>query len=95
MHFVQNYKKIVLLQKNFNMEIFFPNALCSIYIRNFVSKCIEWNGQTHISYLWTYDLYGPIRNTFDAGKHITRASGRGLGPENREFFEPCEMASSR
>jgi hypothetical protein len=27
-----------------------------------------------------YDLYGPIRNAFDAGKSITRASGRGLGP---------------
>jgi hypothetical protein len=25
----------------------------------------------------------------------TRASGRGLGPENRDFFGPCEMASSR
>jgi hypothetical protein len=26
---------------------------------------------------------------------ITRASGRGLGPGNREFFGSCEMASSR
>jgi hypothetical protein len=26
---------------------------------------------------------------------ITRASGRGLGPGNRDFFGPCEMASSR
>ncbi len=26
---------------------------------------------------------------------ITRASGMGLGPGNREFFGPCEMASSR
>ncbi len=26
---------------------------------------------------------------------ITRASGRGLGPWNRDFFGPCEMASSR
>ncbi len=32
----------------------------------------------NISYLWTYDLYGPVRNAFDAGKSITRASGRGL-----------------
>ncbi len=47
-----------------------------------------------ISYLWTYDLYGPIRNAFDAGKSITRASGRGLGPGNRDFSGPCEMASS-
>jgi len=27
--------------------------------------------------------------------YITRASGRGLGPGNREFFGPCETASSR
>ncbi len=26
---------------------------------------------------------------------ITRASGRGLGPGNLDFFGPCEMASSR
>ncbi len=26
---------------------------------------------------------------------ITRASGRGLGPGNCDFFGPCEMASSR
>ncbi len=42
----------------------------------------------------TYDLYGPVRNVFDAGRYITWASGRGLGPGNGEFFEPCEMASS-
>jgi hypothetical protein len=43
-------------------------------------------------YLWTYDLYGPIRNSFDVGKSNTRASGRRLGPGNWDF---CEMASSR
>ncbi len=32
------------------------------------------------TYLWAYDLYGPVRNAFDAGKSITRASGKGLGP---------------
>jgi hypothetical protein len=26
---------------------------------------------------------------------FTGASGRGLGPRNREFFGPCEMASKR
>jgi hypothetical protein len=26
---------------------------------------------------------------------ITRTNGRGLGPGNRDFFGPCEMASSR
>ncbi len=38
---------------------------------------------------------GPVRNAFDAGKSITGASGWGLGPGNRDFFGPCEMASSR
>jgi hypothetical protein len=27
-----------------------------------------------------------VRNAFDEGKSITRASGRGLGPGNRDFF---------
>ncbi len=47
-------------------------------------------------------IYGPmiytapyLRNAFDPGKSITRASGRGWGPGNRDFFGPCEMASSR
>ena len=40
-----------------------------------------------ISYVWTFDLYGPpVRNAFDAGKSITRTSGRGLGPGNDDFF---------
>ncbi len=39
-----------------------------------------------ISYLWTYVLYGPVCNAFDVGKSITRASGRGLGPRNPDFF---------
>jgi hypothetical protein len=48
----------------------------------------------HNSYLWIYELYSPVRNDFDAGKSITRAIGRGSGPGNRDFFGPCEMASS-
>jgi hypothetical protein len=43
------------------------------------------------SYLLTYDLHGSIHNAFDAGKSITRASGRGFGPGNQDFFGPCEM----
>ncbi len=34
----------------------------------------------------TYDLYGPVRNAFDAGKSVSWARGRGLGPEIRDFF---------
>ncbi len=47
-----------------------------------------------ISYLCTYDLYSPVHNFLDACISITRASGIGLGPGNREFFVPYEMASS-
>jgi hypothetical protein len=49
---------------------------------------------SYLIYLCTYDLYGPVRHAFDAGSIHTRASGRGLGPGNRDFFGPCEMASS-
>ncbi len=31
----------------------------------------------------------------DAGKSVTRASGRGVGPRKSKLFWPCEMASSR
>jgi hypothetical protein len=34
----------------------------------------------YYSYFWTYDLYGPISNAFDAGKSAKRASGSWLGP---------------
>ncbi len=35
-----------------------------------------------------------MHNVLDACISITRASGSGLGPGIREFFEPCEIASS-
>jgi hypothetical protein len=46
--------------------------------------------KTGNSYLWTYDLYGPVRNAFDAGNSITRASGRGLGPGDLDFLGPVK-----
>jgi len=49
---------------------------------------------SYFSYLWTYDFSGPVC-AFDAGKSIMRASERGLGPGNRDFFGPCEMTLSR
>jgi hypothetical protein len=52
------------------------------------------NNTANNSYLWTYDFYGPVCNAFDAGKSITRASGRGLSSGNRDFSGPCKMASS-
>jgi hypothetical protein len=55
----------------------------------------DLNPGLHNSYLWTYDLYVPVQNAFDAGKSITRVGERGLGPGNQDCFGPCEMASSR
>ncbi len=37
-------------------------------------------GKLVYSYLCTYDLYGPVRNFFDAFRSITRASRMRLGP---------------
>jgi hypothetical protein len=48
------------------------------------------NLRKQFSHLWTYDLYGPVRNAFDAGKSVTRASGRGLGLGNRDFLGPVK-----
>jgi hypothetical protein len=40
-----------------------------------------------INYLCTYDLYGPLRNTFDAGSiHYEGKWEGGLGPGNQVFF---------
>ncbi len=33
------------------------------------------------NYLCTYDLYGPVHNVFDAGRHIMWGSGGGGGGE--------------
>jgi hypothetical protein len=39
------------------------------------------------SYLWTYDLYSPVCNAFDAGKSITRATAKWEG-EIETFLGP-------
>ena len=38
-----------------------------------------WPVYLPFTYLWTYNLYGPVCNVFDGGKSITRAIGR-VGP---------------
>ncbi len=40
------------------------------------------------NYLCTYDLYGPMRNAFDASRYITWGSGGGVGAGNLEFCWP-------
>jgi hypothetical protein len=47
----------------------------------------------HIRYNLT--IYAPIIYTAPYVMVLMRASGRGLEPGNREFFGPCEMATSR
>jgi hypothetical protein len=42
--------------------------------------------ELQFSYSYTYDLYGPGCNVFDACRTITRASGMGLGPGNQDFL---------
>jgi hypothetical protein len=39
----------------------------------------------HFSYLWTYDLYGPLRNAFDAENPL-RWQGEGVDPEIEAFW---------
>jgi hypothetical protein len=43
------------------------------------------------NYLCTYDLYGYVRNVFDAGRHIMWGSGGGVAAGNLEF---CGSASA-
>jgi hypothetical protein len=48
------------------------------------------------SYLSTYDLYGPVRNAFDAASIHYEGKWEWVVPmEIESFFGPCEMASSR
>ncbi len=37
------------------------------------------------------DLYGPVHNVFDVGRHSTWASGRGLGPESGVFIRTARL----
>ncbi len=51
------------------------------------------SGRTAVknNYLCTYDLYGPVRNCFDAGKYIMwGCGGRGVGAGNLEFLGPLK-----
>jgi hypothetical protein len=58
--------------------------------RAFVEARVRFNLLSFYSYSRAYDLYGPVFNAFDGSRSITRASGRGLGPGNREFLGPVK-----
>jgi hypothetical protein len=49
----------------------------------------------HISYLYTYDLYSPLRNAFDAGSIHYEGKREVVGPWKLRIFGPCKMASRR
>ncbi len=44
------------------------------------------------NYLCTYDLYGPVRKVFDAGRYFMWGGGNGVAAGNLEFCGPCEIA---
>jgi hypothetical protein len=49
-------------------------------------------GRSHDNYLCTNDLYGPVRNVFDAGRYLRGEVVGGLALEISSFVGPCEMA---
>ena len=51
----------------------------------------KWVGN---SYLWTYDLFGPVCNVFDGGKSITRTIGRVWPWKSRLFWAPKQHERS-
>jgi hypothetical protein len=61
------------------------NGLTGTYIE---SNSPEGN----INYLCTYDLYGPVRNVFDAGRYVLWGSGGELALEISSFVGPWENA---
>jgi hypothetical protein len=66
--------------------LFFSFRLGKILFRFWDNKLQFWPERLHISKKRNYDVYGPVRNAFDAVKSITRASGRGLGPGNQRGY---------
>ncbi len=62
-----------------------------VYI-NFFSIILIVNERIRIrtSYLWTYDLSGPVRNAFDASKLITRQVGGGWAMGIETFLSPIK-----
>ncbi len=49
-------------------------------------KSTEDRPRVHNSYLWTYDLYGPVRNAFDAGQIHYEGNREGVGPWKSKHF---------
>jgi hypothetical protein len=79
------------LPKKYNIKIY-KNS-CTNHVKPTAScisdKCYVGTWAEN-SYLWTYDLYGSVRNILDACRSISWASERGLGPGNRDFLSPVK-----
>jgi hypothetical protein len=64
----------------------------SSFANLFVRCNISLVQHNKINYLCTYDLYGPVRNVFDAGRYITWGSGGwgggGVALEIESFLGP-------
>ncbi len=50
------------------------------------------NVDIDLSFLCTYDLYGPVHNAFDAGSIHYEGKWEVVGPWKSRLFGPCEMA---
>jgi hypothetical protein len=68
-----------------------PSKLATIPLYNPLKSHVG----VHVHKITASDCYNPVCNAFDAGKSITRASGRGLYPGNRDFFGPCELCPKK
>jgi hypothetical protein len=89
MYTVQRYKKRWFTLTGHSAPSPLLHAVCGQYMY-VLCMCITVQHVHVISYLWTYDLYGLVRNALllMRAASITRASGRGFGPGNRDFFGP-------
>jgi hypothetical protein len=52
------------------------NKLADMKVQTFQ----DWRGGDQNSYLCTYDLYGPVRNAFDAASIHYEGNWEGVGP---------------
>ncbi len=59
-----------------------------LYLKQYFSQdcIIDFLKDTLSNYLCAYDLYGPVRNVFDACRYIMWKSGKGVGPWKSRVF---------
>ncbi len=89
--------QVYILLRHFSGSRFLTKKLWNFFYTNrnqigFRSATLQQQIQSRHLLIFMY-----LRIAFDAGKSITRANGRGLGPGNRDFFGPCpcDIVSSR